>query len=396
MNSETIQSLISVIIPTMNSARTILKVMNALVHQSFKNFEIIVVDGGSKDNTVNIVKKFFSKNDAFAKRVLIISNKEYDNPAKAKNIGAKVAKGRILAFLDSDCVPPPDWLEKIYSFFSSFFNFTNYSRKYVKVGAIGATYLPPRQDIRDFNYILYKTMQNPLVSGGTAQVKRYRKVREVSNIPGGNLIIPKHIFESVGGFNEELYYCEDVDICYRIKLAGYKILYIPGLEVMHYKVFHKIRNYLRHIFKYGVGRGKAIITNIINLRLVHFLILIFIFYIALSFVMSLVHKTILSFLNIFSFFLFLYLLITLTNALVIAHSVLDDCHCNDIKLNFFDKVYYSVLLPFLIIVSTHFFYSLGLIAGLYSKKRLKNSILLTLLIGIIAFLIVLGLDMLLK
>jgi len=86
---------ISVIIPFYNSARTLGKCLSSVFNSNFKNYEVIVVSDDSKDESVNIAKKYSCK---------IIKLKKNSGSAVARNIGAKKAKGDILVFLDSDVI----------------------------------------------------------------------------------------------------------------------------------------------------------------------------------------------------------------------------------------------------------------------------------------------------
>jgi glycosyltransferase involved in cell wall biosynthesis len=88
---------ISIIIPTYNEEKVILNCLKSLEHQSTKNLEIIVVDDGSSDNTLDILKSFKTKN--FSYKFLI---QPHHGPALARNLGAKNAQGKILVFVDSD------------------------------------------------------------------------------------------------------------------------------------------------------------------------------------------------------------------------------------------------------------------------------------------------------
>ncbi len=117
--------MISVIIPSYNSEKTIGNCIKALQSQSIKNyeveekssgsahinqkFEIIVVDDGSNDKTVDIVKSF--KTVKFFKR-------QHKGPASARNFGAKAARGDILLFTDSDCEPEENWIAEMAAPFS--------------------------------------------------------------------------------------------------------------------------------------------------------------------------------------------------------------------------------------------------------------------------------------
>ena len=91
---------ISVIIPALNEEKYIHIPLEALRHQTFKDFEVIVVDGKSKDRTVQVARKYGAK-------VIV----EKSAVSKARNIGARAAKGKLLVFLDGDTKPGKDLLK---------------------------------------------------------------------------------------------------------------------------------------------------------------------------------------------------------------------------------------------------------------------------------------------
>lgn len=96
--------MISVIIPAHNEERYILRTVQSVKNQRFKNFEIIVVDDGSTDRTASIVK-----NEAD----FVVSLKKKSGPAAARNMGVKKSSGEMLIFLDADTVLSPYVLEEI-------------------------------------------------------------------------------------------------------------------------------------------------------------------------------------------------------------------------------------------------------------------------------------------
>lgn len=97
----------SIVIPMYNAEKLIIETLDALKKQTFKHFEVIVVDDGSTDNSFNLVKKYRAN---FSLRVIKQKN---SGPATARNNGVKHAKTNIIIFIDSDCVPHPDFVEKI-------------------------------------------------------------------------------------------------------------------------------------------------------------------------------------------------------------------------------------------------------------------------------------------
>lgn len=99
---------LSIVIPTYNEEKDIGRCINSLLEQKYLQFEIIVVDDGSTDKTGEIVKNFQEKD----KRVKLIGGK-HKGPGVSRNLGAKVAKGRILVFVDADMRFEKDYLENL-------------------------------------------------------------------------------------------------------------------------------------------------------------------------------------------------------------------------------------------------------------------------------------------
>jgi len=100
--------LVTVIIAAFNSENKINKTLEALLNQTYKNIEIIVVDDGSEDKTKEVVKEFFKKN----KKIKLLEQHR-QGPGAAKNLAAKKAKGKIFVFVDSDEYPRKDYIEKL-------------------------------------------------------------------------------------------------------------------------------------------------------------------------------------------------------------------------------------------------------------------------------------------
>ncbi len=100
---------VSIIIPAFNEARVIGKCLDSLTRLDFPpdHFEVILVDNGSADATVEIAKSFADRLN------LTVLQKHGVKISALRNLGANAASGAILAFLDADCLPPPSWLTDI-------------------------------------------------------------------------------------------------------------------------------------------------------------------------------------------------------------------------------------------------------------------------------------------
>lgn len=232
--------IVSVIITGKNAEKTIEKAIRSLLDQTLPHelYEIIYVDGGSTDNTLSIIRRF--KN-----RVHIYVH-ENSTPGSGRNYGAKYAKGKYLAFLDADCMAPQNWLSTLLTAI----------RSREDIGAVGAALIDP-QNKSKFNRLFYKTLQTKLVSLGSAQFYKYRKMKTVRSLPAGNFMTTREIFNELGGFSEDLRFCEDTDFHYRLRKMGYNLIYVPNAEVIHLKEINSLRELIKYIYRWGCGRAQA-------------------------------------------------------------------------------------------------------------------------------------------
>lgn len=205
--------LISVIIPTYNRGNVIADAINTVLGQTYQNFEIIIVDDGSTDNTSEVVQSFGDF------RIKYIYRENSGRPSIARNIGIKNATGEYIAFLDSDDLWHPEKLEK------------------------QASVLENNKDVGLVtNRSLYK-----LFDGQEIKIKRNLAKNQKENIiyilsspdkvftGTPTLLIRKVCFERVGLFDETMKFCEDWDLFFRISLV-YGIYNVD--EVLTYVRIH--------------------------------------------------------------------------------------------------------------------------------------------------------------
>ena len=201
--NNTLEPKISVIIPTHNSEKTIENCIHSIVSQNFprNEFEIIVVDDGSKDNTVKCAKKAGAD---------VITLTEPCFQGAARNIGAKNARGFFFAFIDSDCTAGEDWLDSI-------------SKELENNKAIGGPVLNGNSHslIAWAEYLIE-----------FSEFHEYRKRTTVPFVPGCNIACIKDVFFKVGGFSEQPL-SEDVAFGNSLTKAGINIVFVPELKVNH-------------------------------------------------------------------------------------------------------------------------------------------------------------------
>jgi GT2 family glycosyltransferase len=161
--------------------------------------EIIVVDNGSTDDSVHIARQHGA--------IVLRCN---GRVAELRNRGAHAAFGGVLAFVDSDHEIDDRWIPNAVDVLSS-----------GGVGAAGAPYMAPPA----------ATWVQQSYDG-----LRVRPVtrQDVDWLASGNLAVSREPFDSLGGFDESLEACEDVDLCNRLRLAGLRIVADPALRSMHF------------------------------------------------------------------------------------------------------------------------------------------------------------------
>jgi len=181
--------LISVIIPTLNEEKYIEKTLLSVKAQTFKkSYEIIVSDGKSKDNTVEIAKKYANK--------IVICNKK--GISLGRNLGAKHAKGKFLVFVDADTLLLPNGLEEIFK-----------EVKKKNVALVSCPVIP--SSYSPLNYFLYS-----LYNYSAKQSIKMGKPK----IAGMIMATKKELFWQVNGFNEKMKTCEGLDFSERISKLG--------------------------------------------------------------------------------------------------------------------------------------------------------------------------------
>jgi len=212
---------ISVIIPNRNGAATIGKCLAAALASGHDNFEVIVVDDCSEDESVEVIKRFPCR---------LIRLAQHGGAAKARNTGARHSRGDVLFFTDADCLLQRDSLAIA-------------GQALARAGpqsVVGGTYTPLPHDRRFFSifqsaFIHYCETKNP---------------HRPDYLATHALAIPAPIFRQSGGFHEEfLPILEDVEFSHRLRRMGYLLVMNPALQVQHIFDFSLFRSLANAAFK---------------------------------------------------------------------------------------------------------------------------------------------------
>lgn len=218
---------VSVVVASYNGERTLRTCLDSLVKLQYTPYEVILVDDGSTDATARVAADYPS--------VRYIRHEQNLGLSAARNTGIAAAGGEIVAFTDSDCRADEAWLYYVVS--------DLLRGDFVAVG--GPNLLPP-----DDSAVAAAVMASP---GGPAHVMLTD--RQAEHIPGCNMVFWKWALEEVGGFDPIFQRAgDDVDICWRVQQAGWKIGFSPAGFVWHYRR-SAIRDYLRQQQGYGEAEG---------------------------------------------------------------------------------------------------------------------------------------------
>ncbi len=219
---------VSIIIPVRNNLHYTRKCLESVQATAPEiPLEIILVDNASDDGT----KEFLEEKTASGE-LLAIRNDPPQPFAASCNRGAEAASGDFLLFLNNDIVAFPGWLEAM----------LHTAKRYERIGAVGAKLLYPNGTIQHagvgFHYFRRLRRVGPyhIFRKFPRDAAAVTKEREYRCVTGACLLTPRRLFFETGKFDERFINCfEDVDYCLRLHSLGYKIIYTPEAELLHYE-----------------------------------------------------------------------------------------------------------------------------------------------------------------
>ena len=207
---------VSVVVPIRNAARTLPHCLAALERLDPAPFEIILVDNGSTDESLALIRAFAGDHAAKGVRVL---EEPRRGAAAARNSGAWVAAGDVIAFTDADCAPDPSWLRMLTEPFGD-------SSVLAVAGRVLAA---PASTALELFSALY-TLQSLDKSA-----RHHRWTPWEGGFSTANFAVRCGSFKQIGGFDEEVeIYGEDYDLCARLYDRNAVIVYTPDARVRHH------------------------------------------------------------------------------------------------------------------------------------------------------------------
>jgi len=210
---------VSVIIPNWNGMKFIGMCLDSLNQSDFHSYEIIVIDNGSVDGSLEMIEKNYPL-------VRLIKNPENMGFAVACNQGIKAAKGEYISLLNNDIEVESNWLTKLYEGMER--------HPECGMGTTKMMFL----DQRDVFYNTGDLFHAWSAGGGRGQgekdIGQYEEEDYVFGACAGAGIYRRDFFEKVGIFDEDFFiFAEDVDINMRGQLQGFKCVYLPKAKVYH-------------------------------------------------------------------------------------------------------------------------------------------------------------------
>lgn len=197
-------------------------------------FEIILVDNASSDNSIPLVKKKYPT-------IMTISSETNDGFAAGNNVAIKHSSGKFVLLLNPDTLVSPGSLDLIVKFMDS-------NRQ---IGVCGGKLFHPETGCIEASARSFPTLIpliwhlfyldrlfpfSPFFNKYTMNHLSSSKVREVDWVTGACLLVRREVIDQVDGLDENFFmYCEDLEWCYRIKRAGWKVFYYPSVEIAHYR-----------------------------------------------------------------------------------------------------------------------------------------------------------------
>ena len=203
---------VSVIIPVYNDPERIRKALDALVAQTYpcESYEIIVADNGSNDDTPRIVDEYRGK---YPRLVRVVFENKIQSSYAARNKAITEARSNIFAFIDSDCVPEPDWIE------AGIYALKNKSAS-CGGGRITFFYKAEQPNLYEFYDSSRKLNQQSFVeTAGFAAT--------------ANFFAERRLFEQYGLFRSDLISGGDYEFGRRLTKGGENLIYIPNAVVKH-------------------------------------------------------------------------------------------------------------------------------------------------------------------
>lgn len=239
--------LVSIIILNYNGKDFLEACLESVFQTDYPKFEVILVDNASTDNSLELIKHLFRKET----RLKVVENSENLGFAEGNNVGLCYANGKYIVLLNIDTVTESSWLKELVSTMERDSTIGAAQSKLLKLD--DKEIIDSAGDIVDY----YGT--SAMIGGSWRErdTGQYDSLREIFSARGAAIILRKKIVDKIGLFDPDFFLSyEDVDLGWRIRLHGYKIVFVPNSVVYHAvgpvsfaKIFHNEKNRIASCIK---------------------------------------------------------------------------------------------------------------------------------------------------
>ncbi|MBR1687847.1 MAG: glycosyltransferase [Prevotella sp.] len=243
----------SIIVPVFNRPDEVDELLESLCAQTVKDFEVIIVEDGSKEKCEDVCNKYAN---ALA---LHYYYKENSGPGQSRNYGAERAQGEYLIVLDSDVVVPPGYLTAVDAALAA-------NGEIAAFGGPDAAHPSFTDTQKAISYSMTSFFTTGGIRGGRKKLDRFYP-------RSFNMGIRREVYLQLGGFSK-MRFGEDIDFSYRIVEAGYEPQLLPEAWVWH-KRRTDLRKFFRQVYNSGIARINLEKRHPGTLKLVHLLPTVF-------------------------------------------------------------------------------------------------------------------------
>jgi len=226
---------LSIIILNFNAESFLKQCLLSLRDHQTADYEIIVVDNDSSDGSEDMVKRQFPE-------IKLVTSDRNLGFAGGNNLGVKEAQGQYLLFLNPDTTVPGETIPTMLAYMEAHPD-VGLATCYVELAKNGQIdpachrgFPTPWASFCYFGKLEKLFPKIKLFSGYHLWYKDLSKTHEIDSPSGTFYLVRHHVIDQVGSFCEDYFmYAEDLDLSYRIKQAGYKIMFVPDVKIIHFK-----------------------------------------------------------------------------------------------------------------------------------------------------------------
>ncbi len=247
-NLPAMQPFASIVVVSYNTAEHIEGCLRSLLELDYPRSEIIVVDNGSSDGSVELVRNRFPD-------VELVELGENKGFAGAVSVGMFMSKGDILATVNPDVQLDPRWMSAVAEAFEAF----------PDAGVVGSKILyPDRKTLQHAGGVVhYPLATTDHIGRGEVDAGQYDHSRVVSFVTGAALAMRRDVGHSLNFFDESYYpvFFEDVDLCWRAKREGWRVVYQPGAVAYHNESVTYDRRSSRYYSYFHANRLRFVVKH---------------------------------------------------------------------------------------------------------------------------------------